>query len=136
MHSRTHRKQDGNQEDSVFCLADARDQVNDIVDRVKTSGFSIGDVSALFPAETPETVTLTRKGRQQFRTQFLAPQPAAWWTARQSGFANIGALAIPGMGKFVAAGPIIFALYGSIVGSGSSLAGALVDMGISEPQAS
>jgi len=46
-------------------------------------------------------------------------------------------LAIPGVGPFVAAGPIILALTGAVVGgAGGGLAGALIGMGISEFEAS
>jgi hypothetical protein len=131
MPGQSNKKMQPAPDDSVFCLADSSDQVNQIVDRVRTSGFSIGDVSALFPAEDASLASNSKKSGRGH-----PPQPAAWWTARQSGFANIGALAIPGVGRLVAAGPIIFALYGSIVGAGTSLAGALIGMGISEPQAS
>jgi len=100
--------------DSVFCLALSRGQANRIVKRVRTSGFSINDVSALFPDWRP-----------------------AWWTtARRSGFASFGALAIPGVGPFIAAGPIIFRLSGAFaVGVGGGLTGALVCMGMSEIEA-
>ena len=124
---------------SVFCLALSRDLANQIVDRVKTSGFSNSDVSALFPdQDTTRDFAQEKSARIQWREQPPAWQRAAWWTARRSGFASIGALAIPGVGPFVAAGPIIFALSGAVVGSagGSGLAGALIVMGISEFEAS
>ena len=52
------------------------------------------------------------------------------------GLVGIGALAIPGLGPFIAAGPIVAALAG--VGAGGALggiAGALVGMGIPEYEA-
>ncbi len=50
--------------------------------------------------------------------------------------AGIGALAIPGIGPFIAAGPIMGALAGAGVGSGArGLIGALVGMGIPEFEA-
>lgn len=50
--------------------------------------------------------------------------------------AGLGSLAIPGLGAFVAAGPIMGALAGSGVGGGVGLlAGALIGMGIPEYEA-
>jgi uncharacterized membrane protein len=50
--------------------------------------------------------------------------------------AGIGALAIPGVGPIVAAGPIAATLGGAVVGAGAGgLVGALVGMGIPEDEA-
>jgi uncharacterized membrane protein len=50
--------------------------------------------------------------------------------------AGVGALAIPGIGPFVAAGPIAATLTGAAVGAGAGgLAGALIGMGIPEEEA-
>lgn len=50
--------------------------------------------------------------------------------------AGVGALAIPGIGPIVAAGPIATALAGAAVGAGAgSIAGALIGMGIPEDEA-
>jgi uncharacterized membrane protein len=50
--------------------------------------------------------------------------------------AGIGALAIPGLGPFIAAGPIVAALSGAAVGAAvGGLTGALVGMGIPEYEA-
>jgi hypothetical protein len=122
---------------SVFCLARSHDLAGQIVDRVKTSGFSTGDVSALFPDQVARQSAQENSARLR-REPPPVSQRAAWWTARRSGFASIGALAIPGVGPFIAAGPIIFALSGAVVGAaeGGGLAGALIGMGISEFEAS
>jgi hypothetical protein len=50
--------------------------------------------------------------------------------------AGIGALAIPGLGPFIAAGPIMAALRGAAIGAGTGgLVGALLGMGIPEVEA-
>ncbi|ETI70398.1 general stress protein [Neobacillus vireti] len=50
--------------------------------------------------------------------------------------AGVGALAIPGIGPFIAAGPIVATLTGAAVGAGTGgLAGALIGIGISEEEA-
>jgi hypothetical protein len=50
--------------------------------------------------------------------------------------AGIGTLAIPGLGPFIAAGPIMAALSGAaVVGALGGLAGALIGMGLPEFEA-
>lgn len=50
--------------------------------------------------------------------------------------AGVGALAIPGIGPLLAAGPIVAMLTGAAVGAGTGgLAGALIGMGIPEDEA-
>src|SRR5260221_8818216 len=87
--------------ESVFCLARSHDLANRIVDRVKTSGFTTHDVSALFPnQDTRLHSAQARNGRLPRREHRGMSQRAAWWTARRNGFASIGALTIPGAGPF------------------------------------
>ena len=53
-----------------------------------------------------------------------------------SSLAGIGALAIPGLGPFIAAGPIMAALSGGAIGAGvGGLTGALVGLGVPEYEA-
>ena len=79
---------------SVFSLALSRDLADRIVDRVITSEFSNTDVSALFPdQDTTRDLALVKSSGTQWREEPPASQSAAWWTARRSGFASIGALA-------------------------------------------
>ena len=62
--------------------------------------------------------------------------PARLWAARLGWLAGIGALAIPGVGPFIAAGPIMAALAGAGVGGAvGGIVGALVGMGIPEYEA-
>ena len=67
--------------------------------------------------------------------QFHACLP---WRPRGRRFrlAGIGALAIPGLGPFIAAGPIMAALSGAAAGAAlGGIAGALIGMGIPEYEA-
>ena len=58
------------------------------------------------------------------------------WAEGWDGWLALAALAIPGLGPFIAAGPIMAALAGAGVGGAvGSLAGALVGMGILEYEA-
>ena len=121
---------------SVFCIATSSAQANQIVDCLKEEGFSNNDISALFP---------DKDGTRDFahKKETKAPEGAA--TGAGSGavlggalgwLAGIGALAIPGVGPFVAAGPIAAALSGAAIGGTvGGITGALIGMGIPEYEA-
>jgi hypothetical protein len=121
---------------SVFCLVDSEPQAEAIVDKLKAASFSHNDISVLFPDKSG-----TRDFAHEQNTK--APEGAA--TGAGTGGAvggvlgwlvGIGSLAIPGVGPFIAAGPIMAALAGVGVGAAvGGLAGALVGMGIPELEA-
>jgi hypothetical protein len=106
------------------------------VDELVTAGFSNGDVSVLFPDNQS-----TRDFAHEKNTK--APEGTATGVAAGGTIggtlgvlAGIGALAIPGLGPFIAAGPIMGALAGVGVGGAvGGLVGALVGMGIPEYEA-
>src|ERR1039457_6121026 len=98
---------------SVFCIATSRGQADRIVDTLKNANFSNNDISVLFPDKTT-----TRDFAHTKSTK--APEGAV--TGAGTGgvvggalgwIAGIGALAIPGVGPFIAAGAIIAALRGA-----------------------
>ncbi len=121
---------------SVFCIATSRSQAEDIVSRLKNAQFSNNDISALFADKAT-----TRDFAHEKNTK--APEGAI--TGAGTGgviggalgwIAGIGALAIPGTGPFIAAGPIMAALSGAAVGAAvGGVAGALIGMGIPELEA-
>src|SRR5438067_6743925 len=121
---------------SVFCLCDTAGQAENIVDGLRAAGFSNNDISVLFPDKAG-----TRDFAHEQHTK--APEGAA--TGAGTGGAvggvlgwlvGIGSLAIPGVGPFIAAGPIMAALAGAGVGAAAGgLSGALIGMGIPEYEA-
>jgi hypothetical protein len=113
-------------------VAHAESAVDDLVgDR-----FSNSDVSVLLP-----DTQSTREFAHEKNTK--APEGTATGVAAGGTvggtlglLAGIGALAIPGLGPFIAAGPIMGALAGAGVGGAvGGLVGALVGMGIPEYEA-
>jgi hypothetical protein len=106
------------------------------VDVLRMEGFRASDISVLYPSNTGNKDLGHEKSSK-------APEGAA--TGAASGaviggtlgwLAGIGALAIPGLGPFIAAGPIMGALAG--LGAGGAmggLGGALIGMGIPEYEA-
>jgi len=121
---------------SVFCIATSRSQADQIVDQLKNANFSNNDISVLFPDKDT-----TRDFAHEKNTK--APEGAV--TGASTGgvlggalgwVAGIGALAIPGVGPFIAAGPIIAALSGAAVGAAvGGIAGGLIGLGIPEIEA-
>jgi hypothetical protein len=121
---------------SVICIASTRNQAENIVDSLKSDGFSNNDISALFPDKT---------GTRDFAHEKSTKAPEGAVTGAGTGGAvggvlgwlvGIGALAIPGVGPFIAAGPIMAALSGVAVGAAvGGIAGALVGLGIPEYEA-
>lgn len=121
---------------SVFCIAPNQVVANSIVSELKTAGFSDNDISVLFPDKAS-----TRDFAHEANTK--APEGAA--TGAGAGgvvggtlglLAGIGLLAIPGVGPFIAAGPIMAALSGIAVGAAvGGITGALIGMGIPEIEA-
>ena len=121
---------------SVFCIATSRDQADRIIDRLKTGGFSNNDISALFPDKGT-----TRDFAHEKNTKAPEGAVAGAGTGGVLGgalgwIAGIGALAIPGVGPFIAAGPIMAALSGAAIGAAAgSITGGLIGLGIPELEA-
>lgn len=137
-------------EKSVFCLVENESQAQRIVADLESAGFSTDDISVLMADRrsqkgyvAPGMPSEPRKGTLGHEKATKAPEGAT--TGAISGgiiggtigmLAGIGALAIPGLGPFIAAGPLMGALAGSGVGgSAGLLIGALVGMGIPEYEA-
>jgi hypothetical protein len=108
----------------------------DAVDSLKDSGFRSTDISVLFP---------DNQGTKDFAHEKHTKAPEAAVTGGTSGaviggalgwLAGIGALAIPGVGPFIAAGPIMGMLGGIGVGTAiGGVAGALIGLGMPEYEA-
>ncbi len=121
---------------SVYGLATSDVHANTILESLKREGFRLDDVSVLFPDRSS-----TRDFAHEKHTK--APEGAA--TGGATGgvlggalgwLVGIGSLAIPGVGPFIAAGPIMAALGGAAVGAAvGGLAGGLIGMGIPEFEA-
>jgi hypothetical protein len=121
---------------SVFCITTTRDQADRIVDQLKNASFSNNDISVLFPDKSTSRDFAHEKNTK-------APEGAA--TGAGTGgviggalgwIVGIGALAIPGVGPFIAAGPIMAALSGAAIGAAAGgIAGGLIGLGIPELEA-
>ena len=121
---------------SVYCTTKTVPQAESIVDALKGAGFTNNDISALLPDKRTtkdfahEHNTKAPEGATAGGAAGLGVGAAVGWLA------GIGALAIPGVGPFIAAGPIMAAMSGAALGTATGgIIGGLVGMGIPEFEA-
>jgi hypothetical protein len=120
----------------VIGIVDAEIQAENIVQRLNQAGFPNSDISAIFP---------DRHGTRDFAHEHHTKAPEGAITGVAGGgvvggalglLAGIGALAIPGFGPFIAAGPLMATLSGAAAGATvGGIAGALIGLGIPEVEA-
>ena len=121
---------------TVYAIANSDAQAVRIATRLKASGFTPSDISVLAP---------DRSGLRDLGHENSTKAPEGAATGASTGailggalgwLAGIGALAIPGLGPLIAAGPILATLTGAAVGGATGgLTGALVGLGIPEYEA-
>lgn len=121
---------------SVFGIYGTYASVEKAVEALRAAGFRNTDVSVLFPENVGtkdfahEKGTKAPEGASTGATAGVVVGGTVGWLA------GIGALAIPGLGPFIAAGPIMAALAGAGVGGTvGGVTGALIGMGIPEYEA-
>ena len=120
----------------VIGIVDGQIQAENIVQKLSSNGFANSDISAIFP---------DKRGTSDFAHEHNTKAPEGAVVGGTGGgllggtlglLAGIGALAIPGFGPFIAAGPLMAALSGAAAGAAvGSIAGALIGLGIPEIEA-
>ena len=121
---------------AVFGIYRNQLDVEQAVDALRAEGFRSTDISVLFPEN---------EGTKDFAHKKATKAPEGTAAGAGTGavvggtlgwLAGIGALAIPGLGPLIAAGPIVAALTGVGVGGAiGGISGALIGMGIPEYEA-
>jgi hypothetical protein len=121
---------------SALCLVDTEAQADAIVGKLRSTGFSDNDISVLF-SDKESTRDFAHKKETKMPEGATVGASTGGVVGGTIGLlAGIGALAIPGLGPFIAAGPIVAALSGGAIGAGiGGLTGALVGLGIPEYEA-
>lgn len=127
---------DSSKNKAVFGIYSSVQHAEKAVDHLVGAGFSSGDVSVLMP---------DANSTRDFAHEKDTKAPEGTTTGAATGgviggtlglLAGIGTLAIPGIGPFIAAGPIMATLAGvGVGGTVGGLIGALVGMGIPEYEA-
>jgi hypothetical protein len=121
---------------AAFGIFSTHPSVENAVNELKAAGYRNTDISVLFPHN---------EGSKDFAAEKNTKAPEGAATGAGAGavvggalgwLASIGLLAIPGVGPFVAAGPIMAALAGAGVGGAvGGIGGALIGLGIPEYEA-
>src|SRR5205085_12334527 len=121
---------------AVFGIYRDRLGLENGVSALQAAGFRNTDISALFPEN---------EGTKDFAHEKHTKAPEGTATGAGTGavvggtlgwLAGIGALAIPGVGPLIAAGPIMAAIAGAGVGGAvGGVTGALIGLGIPEYEA-
>ncbi len=121
---------------SVYGIYTHRTELENGIDQLRSNQFRHEDISVLMPHND---------GNKELATELNSKAPEGATTGGATGalvggtlgwLLGIGALAIPGLGPFIAAGPIMAALAG--VGAGAALGGVtggLIGMGMPEYEA-
>ncbi|HEX3853458.1 MAG TPA: DUF3341 domain-containing protein, partial [Polyangiaceae bacterium] len=120
----------------VIGIVETQEQAERVVAGLQNSGVAPSDVSALFP---------DKRGTKDFVHEHNTKAPEGTVAGAGAGgilggtlglLAGIGALAIPGVGPLIAAGPLMAALSGIAAGATlGGIAGALIGLGIPEIEA-
>lgn len=121
---------------AVIGLVGSVNQAERILSDLEAAGFARNDLSVLFP---------DKSGTRDFAHEHNTKAPEGAVTGAGAGgavggtiglLAGIGALAIPGLGPFIAAGPIMAALSGAAAGAAvGGVTGALIGLGLPEIEA-
>ena len=121
---------------AVFAIYSTRAGAEHGAEMLLSSGFSTSDISVLFPENLGSKEIGTEKSTKAPEGAAAGAGSGAVIGGALGWLVGIGSLAIPGMGPFIAAGPIMAALAGIGVGGAvGGFAGALVGMGIPEYEA-
>jgi Protein of unknown function (DUF3341) len=121
---------------AVFGIYSTHASADAAVDTLRAKGFRNTDVSVLFPQNLGSKEFGHEKGTKSAEGAVAGGGTGAVIGGALGWLAGIGMLAIPGVGPFIAAGPIVATLAG--MGAGGALggtAGALIGLGIPEYQA-
>lgn len=121
---------------AVIGLFNDRETLSRAIDSLRVNGFRDDDLSALLP-DPQSTKEVATEKHTKAPEGALAGAAAGGIAGGTLGLlVGLGALAIPGLGPFIAAGPIMAALAGAGAGGAvGTLTGSLIGLGIPEFEA-
>lgn len=121
---------------SVIGIVETQIQAERVVDQLQQRGIASGDISVLFP---------DKRGTKDFAHEHHTKAPEGAIAGVGAGgviggtlglLAGIGALAIPGVGPLIAAGPLMATLSGAAAGATvGGITGGLIGLGVPEFEA-
>lgn len=121
---------------SVFGIYLTRSNVESAVNALKDVGFLNSNISILLPENIQSGELTTEQSTKAPEGAAVGAGSGAAVGGAMGWLAGVGALAIPGIGPVIAAGPLVAALAGiGIGGALGGFAGSLVGVGIPEYEA-
>jgi hypothetical protein len=121
---------------AVFCTVKTQGHAIQICDRLKAASFLSRDISVLMADKLGTKDFMVSNQTQAAEGAATGAGTGASVGGGLGWLAGIGDVAIPGVGPFIAAGPIMATLTGAAVGGGpGGITGALVGMGMPEDEA-
>src|ERR1700749_1951637 len=102
---------------AVFGILRSREQVERVIEALRQQGFRAEDISVLLPENVGNKEMGTEKATKSPEGTAAGGATGALAGGVLGWLAGIGALAIPGIGPFIAAGPIMAALAGMGAGA-------------------
>lgn len=125
-----------NKKTAVFGIFTTVAAADSATDSLVKAGFSAADISALLPENLGSKPIATEKATKAPEGATAGAGTGAVLGGALGVLAGVGLLAIPGLGPFIAAGPIMAGLAGLGVGGAvGGVTGALIGMGIPEYEA-
>jgi len=121
---------------AIVCTLDSRTQAEQVIRELTAAGFGTNDISVLM-SDTDGTKDFAHENHTKAPEGAIGGAATGGVVGGTLGLLlGLGALAIPGLGPFIAAGPIMAALGGAAVGAtAGGVTGALVGLGIPELEA-
>ena len=121
---------------AVFGIYPTRASIETTVSNLRAAGFRNTDISILLPQNSGSKDLAVEKTSKASEGTAAGAGTGAVVGGALGWLVGIGALTIPGIGPFIAAGPLVAALAGAgAVGTLAGIAGALVGLGIPEYEA-
>jgi hypothetical protein len=121
---------------SVFALATSDNHANAMVQALTADGFSLEDISLLIPDLADPRAKAERKNATVLESAVAGGATGGIIGGALGWVARIGLMAIPGFGPMIAAGPIVAALSGAVIGGSlGSLTGSLIGLGMHDADA-
>jgi len=121
---------------AVYGIYSSRTHVEAGIDALKDAGYRNTDISVLFPHNDGSKDFAIKNSTKLPEGAAVGAGSGAVLGGTLGALVGMGALVIPGVGPFIAAGPIMTALAGaSVVGAVGGLGGALIGAGMPEYEA-
>ena len=121
---------------AVFGIYQTREHLESAVRQLELEGFRAADVSILLPQNVGTKDLAHSKATKAPEGAAAGAGSGAVIGGALGWLAGMGALAVPGIGPLLAAGPIVAALAGAgAVGAIAGITGALIGLGIPEYEA-